>query len=248
MFKIIDKIKIEYDYKKASEVALVFLHGFGGNLKNFENLVNKFYSFGYSTLNINLTDYGFKNLDKNFTIYSYANIIFKLIESLKIKNAILIGHSFGGRICIILSSIYKNMGISFKKLVLVDSAGIKPKFSLIKSYKIFKYKFCKFLVNKKLLNKNVLSNFGSTDYKGLNVNLKQVFINVVNEDLTYLLCKIKAKTLIIFGKHDKDTPLYMAKILNKKIKNSSLKILNAGHYSYLDCYNQFLYLLKTFII
>ena len=103
------------------------------------------------------------------------------------------------------------------------------------------------LVKHKILNANYLNKFGSTEYKTLPSNLKQIFVNIVNEDLTYLLTKIKLKTLILWGKKDKDTPLYMAKILNKKIKNSSLKILDAGHYSYLEEKEKFIYLTKSFL-
>ena len=43
---------------------------------------------------------------------------------------------FGGRISIILSSMYNGV----KNLVLVDSAGIKPRFSIKTKYKVLKYK------------------------------------------------------------------------------------------------------------
>lgn len=248
MFKNIDGIKIEYKFKKASETTLVFLHGFGGNLTNFEYFSDKFFNFGYSTLNINLTDYGFKTLNENSTIYNITNIIFKLLKSLKLTNVILIGHSFGGRIGITLCSMFSDLGIKFKGLVLVDSAGIKPKYNIKNKLKILQFKIYKKLAkyNKKMYEK--LNKFGSTDYKSLTPNLKKVFVNIINEDLKCLLKNIKIKTLIIFGNKDKDTPLYMAKILNKNLKNSQLKILNGGHYCYLENKENFIYLIKNYIV
>ena len=248
MFKNIDGIKIEYEFKKASETTLVFLHGFGGNLKNFEYFSDKFFNFGYSTLNINLTDYGFKSLNENTTIYDITNLVFKLLKFLKLKNVILVGHSFGGRISIILCSMFSGLGIKFRGLVLVDSAGIKPKFNLKNKLKILKYKVYKKLAKYNFKIYEKLNNFGSADYKSLTLNLKKVFTNIVNEDLKYLLKNIKTKTLIVFGNKDKDTPLYMAKILNKNIKNSQLKILNGGHYSYLENKENFIYLVKNYIL
>jgi len=247
MFIKIDNIKIELEFNKASDKTLVFLHGFGGNLNNFSYFAKVFNLFGYSTLNINLTEYGFKSLDENFTIFDYSSIIFKIFKKLNLKNISLCGHSFGGRICLILASMYKNMGINFEELILVDSAGIKPKFNLKTKIKILNYKFLKILVNLKLINKNFLLKFGSADYKTLPQNLKSVFNNVIKEDLKNLLNFINLKTLIIFGKNDKDTPLYMAKILNKEIKNSKLIVLNAGHYSYLEHKNVFINYVKNFL-
>lgn len=247
MFKIIDNIKIEYDYKKNGNKTIVFLHGFGGNLCSFNSLANTFYNFGYSTLNINLTDYGFKTLKSSFTIYNYAELVFKLIKKLKIKNTILIGHSFGGRISIILFSMFNNLWVNFNKVVLVSSAGIKPKFNLQNKIKILKYKHLKKQVLKGKKDSKILDKYGSTDYKTLPNNLKQVFNNVVNEDLTKLLKFINKKTLIVWGKLDKETPFYMAKILNKKIKNSQLAILNGDHFAYLQHTQKFISLIKNFI-
>ena len=244
MLKKIDNILVEYEYKKISKKTIIFLHGFLGNLKSFENISQSFQNFGFSTLNINLTDFGFKTLPKSFTIYDYANIVYKLIKKLKIKSCILIGHSFGGRISIILSSMYD---LCIEKLVLVDSAGIKPRLNLKTKFKILKYKFCKFLVNKNLKSKEILDKFGSDDYKLLSKNLQSVFVNVVNEDLTYLLKNIKSKTLIIFGKNDKTTPVYMAKKLNKNIKNSTLILLDGGHFCFVDNNFKFLQIVKDFL-
>jgi len=246
MFKKIDNVLVEYEYlkSKSNKNCIVFLHGFGGNLNNFSYFAKIFNNFGYSTLNINLTDFGFKTLPKFFNIYDYANVVYKLIKALKIENFSLIGHSFGGRIALILAGQYKCVN----KLILVDSAGLKPKFSLKTKTKILKYKVYKRLANKNIINKEKLKKFGSTDYKTLNFNLKVVFKNVINEDLSYLLTKIKNNTLIIFGKNDKDTPIYMAKKLHKNIKNSKLVIFqNAAHYSYLNESQKFINIVKNFL-
>ena len=55
------------------------------------------------------------------------------MEKLEIKNPHVIAHSFGGRVTIYLASKYKDL---FNKIVLVDSAGIKPKPSIKKKLKI----------------------------------------------------------------------------------------------------------------
>ena len=243
MLKKINGIEVEYEYNKVSDKCIVFLHGFGGNLSNFSYFTKIFNNFGFSNLNINLTDFGFKNLPKFFNIYSFADVVYNLIKSLKINIFSLVGHSFGGRISIILSSMY----LGVEKLILVDSAGIKPRFNLVTKFKILKYKLYKKLAIKNQKIKNKLNNFGSNDYKTLNENQKCIFNNVIKEDLSYLLKNIKNKTLIIFGKKDKETPIYMAKKLNKNIQNSKLIILNAGHYSYLDETQKFINLLKKFL-
>ena len=45
-----------------------------------------------------------------------------------------------------------------------------------------------------------------------------------------MLKKIKTKTLLIWGKYDKVTPVSDAFIFKKKIKESSLYLLNGTHF------------------
>ena len=80
----------------------------------------------------------------------------------------------------------------------------------------------------------MLEKFGSDDYKQLNDIMKQTFVKVVNEDLSDDARKISIPTLLVWGKKDKDTPLYMGKTFNKLIKNSKLIILNGGHYCHIE--------------
>lgn len=244
MFKEIDNIKVCYECLKGSNnKTLVFLHGFMGNLNSFSFFCKTFNNFGYNILNIDLSNYGFKNLPSNFTIYDYANVVNKLILNLKINNPILIGHSFGGRIIMILASMYNYKN----KIVFVSSAGIKPKFSFKTKVKILQYKINKKLVILKLKDKKVLNKFGSEEYKKLSKNMQQVFINVVNEDLKYLLKNITNDTLILYGKKDIDTPPYMAKIMHRNIKNSKLLKLEGNHFAYLQDAQNFIKLVKDFI-
>ena len=126
-----------------------------------------------------------------------------------------------------------------EKLVLVDSAGIKPRRGIKYRLKILMHK---------ILKKFGKGLKGSKDYRALSPVMKKTFQNVVNYDETYLLSDITADTAIFWGDKDKDTPLYMARKLNKKIKSSHLFLLtNAGHFSYLDNSGYFLKILSAFI-
>ena len=53
-------------------------------------------------------------------IEDYGHIIEKAFTKLELTNITLIGHSFGGRISLYLSSYSQNI----KKLILIGSAGI----------------------------------------------------------------------------------------------------------------------------
>ena len=238
---------MRYDYRgckifykfldRKSEVTDVFLHGWGcdysslyfcRSLTKNNCLFVDFPPFGSSG----------KRLD-DWNVFTYANMIISLCESLKIKNFNLIGHSFGGRIAIIISVLCKK---ETKRLVLVDSAGVKPRRKLSYYIKVWTYKI------RKKLGLDV-SKYGSCDYLALDVHMRKVFNSIVNTHLDEFLPYIKCDTLIIFGEDDRTTPIYMAKRLHKKIKNSKMLILqDAGHFSFVDRKLGFSENLKRFLV
>jgi pimeloyl-ACP methyl ester carboxylesterase len=73
-------------------------------------------------------------------------------------------------------------------------------------------------------------------------------VKVINDNLLNLLPDIKVPSLLIWGENDQDTPVYMGKIMEEKIYDSGLIILkDAGHYSYIDGYEQFKAVISVFL-
>ena len=99
------------------------------------------------------------------------------------------------------------------------------------------------------IRERVLGKFGSSDYKKSPEILRKTMSIIVNEDERDILTNIECPTLLIWGENDEDTPLEDAKIMEKNIKDSGLVVLkNAGHFSYLDCYNDFSVIIKNFLM
>ena len=167
--------------------------------------------------------------------YSLDDYILELKEYFyknSIKSPSVVAHSFGGRVAIKCAYLDKSF---FDKIVLTGSAGLKPKKTIKKMIKR-----CVFNLSKRFIKKEKLKAFYSKDYLALDGVMQKSFIKIVNEHLDYCLEKIQNKTLIINGKNDKETPIYMAKRLNLAIKNSNLILLsNAGHFSFIDKPNLF---------
>lgn len=183
----------------------------------------------------------------------YAEMIHQLMKELQIEGADVIGHSFGGRVIIYLASEYEKL---FDKIILTDAAGIKPRRTLKNRLKVFSYKFAKSILKvfsnrenyEQKLDK-LRKKYSSSDYAQLNSNImRETFKNVINLDLTSRLSKITRPTLLVWGEKDTDTPLYMAKTMEKKIKDSGIAIIkDAGHFSYLDNQSQYLKVAEVFL-
>lgn len=176
-----------------------------------------------------------------YSLDDYCKDVESFIKENNIKNPCVIAHSFGGRIAIKLASKNKKL---FNKIVLTGSAGLKPKFSFKRWFKRFLFK-----ILKPFVKKDKLLRFYSKDYNALSPVMKKSFIKIVNEHLNKNAEKIENKTLIIFGEKDKETPLYMAKKLHKKIKDSELYIIKrAGHFCFIDSPNIFNEKVKEFLL
>lgn len=235
---IVNDFNIYYEKYGNGKSNIVILPGWGDTRTTFNNLISTLKEY----YTIYIIDYpGFGNSkfpNRDLDIYDYANLIKDFITINSIDNPIIISHSFGGRISIILSGLYK---IPIKKMILIDAAGIKHKKKFKLKFKQVIYKLFKkisLILPKKLksiyLNK-LITLFGSSDFKNLDPNIRKTFIKVINEDLTKYLKHIDTSTLLIWGENDLDTPIDDGKLMNILIEDSGLIIIpNASHFPYLE--------------
>lgn len=223
----IRKININYiQYGSGSDIVL--LHGWGQNIEMMKPLGDNFQK-KYRITIIDLPGFGQSDEpEHDLTVSDYSDILKELLDSIGVKNPIVIGHSFGGRVAIVYSA-----NNPVKKLVLFGSPCIRhdEKVSL-------KTKTLKTL--KKVPGLNKLEGFakkhiGSRDYKTASEVMRKILVNVVNEDLSNYAKMIKCPTLLIWGDNDTEAPVNDAKELESIMKDAALIVLpNSTHYAYLE--------------
>lgn len=215
---------------------IVFLHGWGASISAFLFVAKRF----CATNRVTLIDFaGFGESEEPLSVYTvadYASDVLAVLDKIGVKNAVFIGHSFGGRVCLELAARHSHI---VRAIVLIDSAGLKPRRGI-------KY-YVKVGLHKLLRRLGLAGLKGSADFRVLSPIMQATFKAVVNYDQTPLLKDIKCPTAIFWGKDDKDTPLFMAHKLEKRIADSSLFWLNGGHFSYADDVGKFLTILRAFI-
>ena len=145
-------LKISYDINdNGSKKLYVLLHGWGMNRRCYNRFTNLIHD---SSIAFDLPGHGDSGDPYDyFDTYEYAYQIFLCLVRFVDREIVLVGHSFGGRLALLLSSVFK---INVVGLILTSSAGIN-KFSITKFIRVRIYKVCKWFVNKKL---NILTDTG----------------------------------------------------------------------------------------
>ncbi|MES0337621.1 MAG: alpha/beta hydrolase [Candidatus Magnetobacterium sp. LHC-1] len=224
---------------------MLLLHGWASSLDSFVS-VQRYLSSKFKVYAIDFPGFGKSEEPKEiWGTEDYCTFLEAFMEKMNIAKPIIIGHSFGGRVAIRLALKKKA-----DKLILIDSAGIRPKRTAKYYFKVYSYKLAKYML--KYLSPRLLVKYkgsvGSKDYINASPTMKQILIKVVNEDLTKLLPEITIPSLLIWGENDMETPLYQANVMNKLIPDSGLVILKgAGHFSHIDKTREFLIVTGNFL-
>ena len=245
MFFVYNSVKVHYlVYKNASPLPpVVFLHGWGGDVKSFDYFAHALSCFRTCIL-LSFPPFGRSQEPLNpWTVQDYADLVVSLLNKLGYNQCDIVSHSFGGRVAIQMCYEKK---VHVNKLLLVSSAGIVRQ-SICKKIKITYYKVIKFLSKIHFYSKSGLEKKGSQDYKKLSPLMKQTFVNIVNYDQTPLLKQITAQTLLFWGKRDKDTPFYFTKIFKKNINNCEVIETKGTHFAYIENSALFMRVMISFL-
>jgi pimeloyl-ACP methyl ester carboxylesterase len=166
-----------------------------------------------------------EKLVRPWRINDYVNWFEEFIEELKINDFYLLGYSFGGAVA---SKITLKYPQRVQKLFLVASAVIRKK----TTQKGFSEKIAKFI---KFFNFLPFYNFfrkvvyrfiiRKSDYVYAEGIMKETYLNIISDDISYKLSYINVPTIIIWGDKDESVPIEDAKTINSKIKSSKLVII-----------------------
>ncbi len=165
---IIDGMELNYDESGPDDGApVILMHGWGCDYSTVTSIANSINN-KLKVYSISLPGHG-KSQEPPYPwgIDDFTRHIEKFAHALNIVNPVLIGHSFGGRISLLMGSRNK-----VDKVVLVDAAGIKPRRSFKYYLKIYSFKSAKMILpvilGKKKASKIIdawRGKAGSADYR-----------------------------------------------------------------------------------
>lgn len=236
---LIDDLTIQHTVA-GEGLPLLMLHGWGANIDLVWPLATRLVAHNMRVYVPDLPGFGGSDEPPQaWSVYEYAAFVKRYLQAQHLDRVYLWGHSFGGRLGLILAS---DPAPPVIKMVLSNSAGIRSKTPLIKQARLSTYKFVRDgLANvgakglSDALRKAYNQRYASTDYQQVSGIMRETFVKVVNDDLRSHAARVTVPTLLLWGDQDTDTPVADAHLLEQTIPNAGLHIYpGAGHYSYLD--------------
>ncbi|NEM96479.1 alpha/beta fold hydrolase [Pontibacter burrus] len=255
--KLANGTTIAYTDQGKGTETLILIHGLGSYLpawnKNIEDL-----SKNYRTIALDLPGYGKSSKeDVQPGMANYAQTVLALMDKLKIKKAILVGHSMGGQIAITaalqapervnklvlaapagLETFTEQQKQLFKMTVTPESVQNTPADKAAANIKINFYQMpadAQFMIDDRLKMAE------SADFGNYSKAVAASVAAMVDEPVYDKLPQLQVPTLIIFGEQDTLIPnkylnpnlttQAVANIGKEKIKNSQVILLpEAGHF------------------
>lgn len=213
-------MKIDFLEFGESGQVVVFLHGWQQDKKSFVSLV-PFLFKKYHLYLLDLPGFGSSSVpSENFNSFDYAEAVVNWIKDKKLKDIVLVGHSFGGKVAAIIAKQYPKLA---KELILIASSGIIEK----EEHQVLKKILPGFVKN--FLRPYLIGR----DYKQAG-KLLAIFRTIVKEDVSEIFKKIKIPTLIIWGKGDRELLMENGRKMNSMISGSKLEIIDGGHFPFWD--------------
>jgi len=231
---------------------LILMHGWGCSHTTV-SVIAAAASITHTVYNLDMPGFGLSPEPASvWGVAEYCRMVENFIKALNLSKPVLVGHSFGGRVAIMLAA---HQNIEIDSLVLVDAAGVKPHRNLRYYFKVYSFKAAKTLMRLALSNEKYTSRIermrarrGSSDYANASPAMRAIMSKVVNEDLTPLLSSVSKPTLLIWGENDTATPISDAKKMEQLIPDAGLvSFPGCGHYSFLENPIQFKAVLNSFL-
>jgi len=202
----------------SAKVDFIVLHGWGSN-KNLMKQSFAPFMDGFRHIYIDLPGFGGSTCSVSLTTTDVARIVELFMVHINASKDIILGHSFGGKVALLLEP---------KVLVLVASAGIYIPKSLKVKFKIALFKTLKLIGLSKFR-----SFFVAQDAKELSEHMYQTFKNVVDEDYSEKFASYEGIALLFWGKDDTATPLNSAQKMDSLMKDSQLEVYDGDHYFFM---------------
>ncbi|HLI59668.1 MAG TPA: alpha/beta fold hydrolase [Solirubrobacteraceae bacterium] len=229
---------------------VLVLHGWGASIEAVGSIVSAL-APSCSVHAVDLPGFGQAGPPpRPWGVEDYSDWVRALLGSLGLSRVSIVGHSHGGRVAIHLAAHHPEL---VDRLVLVDAAGVRAPRTWRWYRRVAMAKLAKHVLNRlgpggRALGRRLVGRTASADYAATDEALRPTFNRLVAADLTPLLPRVRASTLLIWGEHDADTPLRDGETMERLIPDAGLVVFEgAGHFSYAEQPQRFARVVRHFL-
>ena len=165
-------------------------------------------------------------LTEAYSVADYAHWTETVMQKLRLCRPHVIAHSFGCRVAVKMASEHVDV---FDKILLTGPAGVILRRGIKYHCKVGAYRLVK-----KFAPRFAQTHFGSAEYRTLSPIMRESYKKIVNEDLRACARGITNKVLIVEGTRDTTTPKREAEAYLSCFANGQMKMLEGGHFAFLD--------------
>jgi len=149
-------------------------------------------------------------------------------------DVIVLGHSFGGQVATYVTAKHPEL---VGKLILVAPAVVRSKIQCKRLFFLSIAKIGKSIAHlpgihrfDALLKKILYRIADSPDYSATSGIQREIYQNIIRQDLTHLLPTVMQQTLVIWGSDDRVTPIWQAKKMMRILPHASLHVIQHGRH------------------
>lgn len=231
---------------------VVALHGWGGSIQSFFPVAQQLAPLGYRVHVLDLPGFGQTDPPPEvWGVGDYARFVVAYLDAAQLDRVDVLGHSFGGRIGLILGADYP---LRVRKMVLANAAGLRSTPNLGTQARTAVARTVRGVLGRAGLDRmrerledQYRQRYASEDYRTAGA-LRETFVRVIEEDLSSFAERIQAPTVLIWGDQDTDTPLWQGQRLEQLIPDAGLIVFQgAGHFSYLERLGDYIRIVNHFL-
>ena len=256
MIKEINGVSVCYSRSGQQGGKVLLLHGWGCD-SGMMNPIEEALKGEHEVFSLDFPGHGKSGRPPEpWGVPEYAECLLHLLKETGFYPCDVIAHSFGCRVATWIATEYPEL---FRKMIFTGAAGIRPKQSEEAKKRSEQYRKLKKAAEKigklplmssaaRRMQDMLRQKYGSRDYNALDEEMRKTFVKVITLDLTDRYDKIRQSTLLIWGDADTETPLWMAKEMEKRIPDCGLVLLEGGtHFAFLEQRDRFNTIARFFL-
>ncbi len=211
-------------------VRVVWLHGWGRRGQDFAAAASELAESGVASVALDLPGFGSSPLPGAAGgARLYAQLLAPALSQLAEQPLVLVGHSFGGRIAVVLGADHPEL---VRALVLTGSPLLRRQGA---SRSPWRYRSVRWLHAHGVVSERQMEaarqRYGSADYRNASGLLRDVLVASVNESYEDELARLRVPVTMVWGEGDVDVPVDVATRVGAMLKDPpTLRVLKGiGH-------------------